>query len=145
MANTFLGVAVTFGVAGIGITGTGIGTLKLQSVSHKKMAEKDVIKDADGTDVQATLFNPSQEATFEYIPSSATKGASDATIKAATVIPEPGAIVTVTETTQYTSIAGTTWFVWDDPQIVGSNTGAYRVTLHLKKWTGTGAIAAVTT
>ena len=141
MANIFLGVAISFGVAGTGVSGTGIGTFKLQSTTHKKSVDRDMIRDADGIEVQATLYNHTEEATFEYIPSASTQ----AGMIAAAVIPENGAIVTVTDTTQYTAIAGTTWFVWDDPQISASNTSARKVTLHLKRWLGTNGITAVTT
>lgn len=142
MANTFLGVGVNFGVAGTtAITGTGIGTFKLQTQKHKKSLEKEVIKDADGIDVQATLYNATEEATFEYVVS----GATTTLAVAATLIPSPGAIVVVTNPTQYPAIAATTWFVWDDPEISFSNTTAARVTLHLKRWTGTGGITAGTT
>lgn len=142
LANTFLGVGVNFGVAGTtAITGTGIGTFKLQTQKHSKSREKEVVKDGDGTDVQATLFNPTEEATFEYVVSAAT-GAAAIT---ATVIPDVGALVTVANGTQYPGIADTTWFVWDDPEISMSNVTAARVTLHLKRWRGASAIAAVAT
>jgi hypothetical protein len=142
MANTFLGVGVNFGVAGTtAITGTGIGTFKLQTQNHRKSAEKEVIKDGDGIDVQATIYNPTEEAEFEYVPS----GSTGAAAITASVIPAIGALVTVANASQYTPIAATTWFVWDDPEIRFSNTGACRVTLRLKRWTGTNAITAVST
>ncbi len=142
MANVFLGVGVNFGVAGTtAITGSGIGTFTLQSQNHSKSAEKDVIKDANGIDTQATIYNPTEEATFEYFCSGATAAAAIT----ATVIPAIGALVTVTNGSQYTPIGATTWFVWNDPVINTTNTSAYRVTLHLKRWTGTGGITAVST
>ncbi len=142
MPNVFLGVGVNFGVAGTtAITGTGIGTFKLQSQEHKKSAEKEIVKDANGISVQATIFDPTQEATFEYVIS----GAAAADAITASVIPEIGILVTVTNAIQYTPIAATTWFVWEDPICKGSNVTAMRVTLHLKRWTGTGAITAVST
>lgn len=132
---------MSFGVAGTtGITGTGIGTFKLQTQKHSKSREKDVVKDADGTDVQATLYNPTQEATFDYVVAAANQAA----VPAATIIPEPGALVTVANAAQYPAIADTTWFVWNDPEISFSNTTAAKVTLHLKRWLGTGGITAVT-
>lgn len=142
MANVFLGVGVNFGLAGTtAITGTGIGTFKLQSQDHKKSAEKEVIKDGDGIDVQATIYNPTEEATFEYVVS----GATGAAAITSTLIPAVGAIVTVANAAQYTPIASTSWFVWEDPIIKFSNTSAAKVTLNLKRWTGTGAISAVST
>lgn len=142
MSNTFLGLGVNFGIAGTtAITGTGIGTFKLQSQEHKKSAEKEVIKNEDGIDCQATLFNPTEEATFEYVVS----GALLADAVSATKIPEIGQIVTVANAAQYPGLASAAWFVWDDPMIKGSNTGAMRVTLHLKRWKGTGGIVAGST
>lgn len=140
MANKFLGVGVNFGVAGTtGITGTGIGTFTLQTQKHSKSREKDVVKNAEGTDVQATLFNPTEEATFEYVITATTTAGA----VSATKIPEPGTIVTVVNPSQYAELAGTTWFVWNDAEVSFSNTGAAKVTLHLKRWLGTGAITAV--
>lgn len=142
MANVFLGVGVNFGLAGTtAITGSGIGNFKLQTQEHKKTAEKEVIKDGDGISVQATIFDPSEEATFEYVVSDTT-GALAIT---ATTIPGIGTIATVVNATQYPGIADTHWVVWEDPVIKFSNTSAARVTLHLKRWRGTGAISAVST
>jgi hypothetical protein len=145
MATVSLGVAVSFGVAGIGLadsTSTSqLGTFKLQSYNYKRMAEKDIVKDGNGTDVQATLYNQSSEATFEYIP----QASSASGVAAAAVVPAVGDRITVTSTDAFQPISASTWFVWDDPQVAASNTGALRVTLHLKKWEGSGAIAAVST
>ena len=123
------------------ITGSGIGTFKLQSQTHKHSSDKDMVRDADGIEVQATLYNPTEEASFEYVVS----GATGAAAITASVIPAVGALVTVSNASQYTPIAASTWFVWDDPQISFSNTSAAKVTLHLKRWTGTGGITAVST
>lgn len=141
MSNTYLGVGVNFGLPGTGITGTGIGTFTLQSQEHKKSRDKDTIRDANGTEVQATLYNPTEEATFEYFITAST-GAAAIT---ASTIPDVGAIVTVTNSTDYAAIAATSWFVWDDPVLSASNTKAKSVKLMLKRWTGTNGIAAVST
>jgi hypothetical protein len=140
-ANIFLGVGVNFGVAGDAVTGVGIGTFKLQTQKHSKSREKDVVKDADGTDVQATLYNPTEEASFEYVVSGATT--NDA-VGTQTKIPEIGTKITVTST-KYAELAGTAWFVWNDPELSRSNTGDAKVTLHLKRWLGTDGITAVST
>lgn len=141
MSNTYLGVGVNFGLPGTSITGTGISTGTFQTQTHKKSRDKETIRDASGTETQATLYNPNEEATFEYFIT-ATTGAGAIT---ATTIPDPGTIVTVVNSTDYPAIAGTTWFVWDDPELPATNTKAKMVKLHLKRWTGTNGIAAVST
>lgn len=139
--NTYLGVGINFGATGTTITGSAVGTFTLQGYDFSNSREKDVIKDGFGTDVQATLFNPTNEATFEYVISAAT-GAAAIT---ATVIPDIGAIITVANTTDHPALASTSWFVWNDPVVTASNVKAKMVKLHLKKWTGTNAITAVST
>ena len=142
MANTFLGVGVTFGVAGTtGITGSGIGTFTLQTQKHSKHREMDMVRDAVGTEVQGTLYNPTEEASFDYVAS----GATTALAATATSIPDMGTLVTVSAASPYAAIGGTTWFVMTAPEISFSNVGSAKVTLALKRWLGTNGISAVTT
>lgn len=141
MATTKLGIAVNFGTSVTAVTGSGIGTFTLQSYDHARSRDVDTVRDEAGTEVQATLYNETQMATFEYIPSSS----ANSTLAAATIIPDPGTIVTVTNASNYTPIAATTWFVWETPKISFTNTGVARVSLTLKRWLGSGGITAVTT
>lgn len=141
MSNTYLGVGINFGVPGTTITGAAIGTFTLQGYDHSKTRDKETVRDGSGTEVQATLYNPTEEATFEYVISAASAAAAIT----ATTIPDPGAIVAVINSTDDAGIAGTTWFVWNDPVLTASNTKAKMVKLHLKQWKGTNGIAAVST
>src|SRR5436853_4031855 len=101
MANKFLGVAVNFGVSSTTLTGSGIGTFKLQDNDTSRKAKKEDIQDGDGRTVQRSVYDESEEATFEYVISAATIAAA----VTATTIPDIGTLVTVADTND-AAIAG---------------------------------------
>jgi len=136
MANIFLGVGVNFGVSSTGMSGSGIGTFKLQSNDHTKKAKTDDVMDGDGETVQRTVYDPSEEATFEYVISATTTaGAVTATTQAAV-----GTLVTVTDAND-ASIAATNWIVTDSTK-KRSNTKAALVTLKLERFAGITAVTS---
>ena len=137
MANKFLGVGVNFGLASTGFTGSGIGTFKLQDNDHSKKAKTEDIQDENGRTVQRSVFDESEEATFEYIPS----GSTTALAVAASTIPDIGTLATVTDTTNYTAIAGTNWIV-ADVTTKRTNKGALKVTLKLERFPGITAVTS---
>lgn len=134
MSNVSNGVSVAFGISSTSFSGSGIGTFKLQSRNHSKKAKKEDVADATGATVQRTYYDPSEEATLEYIQFAA----NNAALTAALVTPAIGAIVTITDTS-YTEIAGTNWMV-DDVSSAGSNTSATKITLKLERFAGITAV-----
>lgn len=134
MANKFLGVGVNFGVSATTLTGTGIGTFKLQSSDHSKKAKIDDIQDGDGRTVQRSVYDEMEEATFEYV----VFGTGLADAKAQTTIPDIGIIVAVADSAD-AAIAASNWLVVDVSK-KRSNTGSARVTLKLEKIPGITAV-----
>lgn len=144
MANVFLGTAVSFGVAGTtALTGYASGTFKLQSEDHAKSASVDTVKDADGISVQRTYYDPSETATFTFFLAAASQAAMTTFLGSATSLVNIGSISTVTNAADV-AIAGTNWIV-TGIKAKRTNTSAKEITLDLERFTGTGAISAVTT
>src|SRR3982751_6340745 len=105
---TYLGVGVNFGVSGTTITISAVGTFKLQSIDHNKKAKVEDVADGDGATVQRTVYDPSDEATFEYVVSADTT----AHAVSASTLPAIGALGSVGDTADAT-IAKTNWIVDD--------------------------------
>lgn len=124
MANIYKGVGVHWGVTSSGATA--FGTMKLQTRDHTLKSDMDTIRDADGVTVAKIYYDPTQEASFEYIPTGASGGAVTPTL------PTIGDVVTVTDST-YTQIAATNWLV-DDVSTRSSNTGVMRVTIRMTRY-----------
>jgi hypothetical protein len=125
MSNTYRGVGLHFGVNSTTAYVVS-GTLRTQSRDHNLKAEKEQVRDGDGTTVGIVYYDPSEEATFEFIPTSS--GVSG-TLNPSNSLSAIGSMGTVTDSV-YTAIAGTNWIV-DDVSTKGSNTSALRVTLKL--------------
>jgi hypothetical protein len=124
MAAIFNGVGAHWGVSST--TCTAFGTFKLQSRDHKKKSETEMVKDADGVTVSKIFFDPSQEATFEYIPTSAT-----ATGSVTPTMPAIGDKLTVADTIY--PISASNWLV-DEVSTKSSNTSVMKVTVQLSQY-----------
>lgn len=124
MANIYKGIGIHWGVSSSGCTA--FGTMKLQTRDHTLKSESETIKDADGVTVSKIYYDPTQECTFEYIPSGASGGAVTPTL------PACGDVITVTDSA-YTQVASTAWLV-DDVSTKSSNTGVMRVTVKCTRY-----------
>ena len=124
MANIYKGVGVHWGVVSSGATA--FGTMKLQTRDHTLRSEMETVRNADGVTEAKVYYDPTQEATFEYIPSGASGGAITPTL------PAIGDVVTVTDSV-YTQVAATNWLV-DDVSTRSSNTGVMRVTVRMSRY-----------
>lgn len=121
MANIYKGVGCHWGVSSSGAVA--FGTMKLQTRDHSLKREMESVRDATGVTVAKIYYDPTQEATFEYIPSAASGGTVTPTL------PAIGDIVTVTDSV-YTQVAATNWLV-EDVSTKSSNTGVMRVTVRM--------------
>lgn len=124
MANIYKGVGCHWGVTSS--TATAFGTMKLQTRDHTLKSESETIKDADGVTVSKVYYDPTQEATFEYVATAVSGGV------AAPTLPACGDIFTVVDSV-YTQIASTAWLV-DDVSTKSSNTSAMRVTVKCTRY-----------
>lgn len=124
MPNIYKGVGCHWGVSSSTVSTV---TGKFQSRDHSKKSETDAIKDGDGVTVGKVYFDPTEEASFEYIPTSVTVN-GDLT----PTLPAIGDLLTVTDT-KYTAIAATNWLV-EDVSTKSSNSAAMRVSLKLTKY-----------
>jgi hypothetical protein len=113
MAETIKGVGVFWGIgssfvaAGTGISTTGSPTLRPQSVDFGVESERVDISDYKGETVGAVFFNQKHTLSMEVIPTAATI----ANAKGASILPEPGTLVTITDT--------------DDTEASGTHSGKY--------------------
>lgn len=138
MSNVYNGTAINFGVAGLAMSGTGVGTFILQDNDHQMKRDLDSVRDATGAEVQHTWYNPTQEATFTYIPS----GTGLANAITETTLPDIGTIVTISACTSYPALVATNWEVTDS-KLKRTNTKAAAITLTLRATPGiTGATGA---
>lgn len=124
MANIYRGVGVHWGV-GTTTAIVAFGTFKLQTRDYSKKSEMETLKDSTGVTVAKIYYDPTEEATFEYIPSAASGGV------AAPTLPAIGDLITVVDTVS--GVAGTTWLC-DDVSTKSSNTSCMRVTVRMTKY-----------
>lgn len=135
--NIYNGVAMDFGAGDATITAitNKIGTFKVQSWDYSNKAKKEPVAGADGNTVSVTYYDPTAEASFEYIPS----GTGLANAIAQVILPPIGTICTVTST-NYTAIAGTNWIV-EDAAIKATNTKNKVISLKLCQYPNITAAA----
>ena len=124
---------------GITISGTGVGTLLLQSGSVSNQAKVEEAMDSVGSTVQRAFYDQSQDASLEYV----VKGSSITDAKAQATIPDPGSIVTITACASFPALVQTNWIVEPGVQMSKSNTSFNKVTLPLKRHAGITAITPV--
>jgi L-asparaginase/Glu-tRNA(Gln) amidotransferase subunit D len=92
--GVFWGIGSSFAMAGTGIPTTGTPTLRPQSIDFGVEAERVDIADYKGETVGSVFFNQKQTLSIEVIPTAGTI----ANAKGASILPEPGALVTITDT-----------------------------------------------
>lgn len=122
---------------GITVTGTGTGTMLLQSAEYSKNADVYEARDGQGNVVSQTFYNQNDEAKLESIVIGS--GLADAITQ--TTIPEVGTIITISACASMTSLVATNWIVQPGISVSGSNTDAKKVTYPLKKYAGITAVA----
>ncbi len=93
---------------GVGVTtSTAFGTCKVQSYDVEQKGEESTIKDNTGTTVAWYGFDAMREATFEYVPTSASQTSSGSV-----TTPAFGDLITVTTTGGGDSVpSGSNWIV----------------------------------
>lgn len=136
MAIKFLGTAINWGVAGVAMSGSGLGTFLMQGFDYEPTADKDQTRDEGGALVQETYYNDGAKAQFEYI----VKGTGQADAITQSTVPILGIIINVTACPQNTALVATNWRVTESPSMKHSNTGKLMVTLKLEKHAGITAI-----
>lgn len=140
MANIFLGTAINWGVAGVAMSGTGIGSFMMQGFELEPTADVDETRDDGGALVQETYYNDGAKAQFEYI----VKGTGTTNVISQSTVPVLGTIINVTACPQNTALVATNWRVKEAPTIKHSNTGKAMVTLKLVKHAGITGVTAST-
>lgn len=121
----------TFGVVwslGTTVSGTGIGTNQIQSADLGDEAELKEIKTGADGETKCIIFSDNkQNVTIEVVPS----GATIAAAKTASIIPSPGADVTITDADD-AEFAGT----WHCLSASKRKTvdGEVRITMSLRKY-----------
>ena len=109
-------------------SGTGTGTGTVQSVDFTEESDEKAIKGADGATVCLVFSDQRQTCTIEIIPSSSTK----ALAKAANVLPDIGATITLTDT-EDAEVAGTTWIFLGGSKRKSVDDNAV-ITMNLRKY-----------
>lgn len=122
---------------GITVSGTGVGTMLLQSAEHSKNADVFEARDGVGNVVSQTFYNQNDEAKLEAI----VVGTGLADGIAQSTIAEVGAFFTISACVSMPSLVATNWIVQPGVSISGGNTDAKKVTYPLKKFAGITAIA----
>jgi hypothetical protein len=110
MAETIRGVAVFWGIgSSFTASGTGIGaSLRPQSVDFDVSAGVDVgIADYKGETIGRVMADLKETLKIEVIPT----GATIAAAKAASILPNPGTVVTIVDTDD-TEVAGVSTTAW---------------------------------
>jgi hypothetical protein len=126
-AQSYYGLNIAWGLGQTTYTVTN-ATGIFQSSDHTETAEEATVRDQRGNVVESAFFNPTGEATIEYIASD--NGAAAGT--AAITYPNQGTKVTIgSDATD--PIAGTSWLV-RNAVIRRINTDASKVTLSVVRY-----------
>lgn len=122
--------AVVWGMT-TGATGTGMGTFEAQSANFDAEADEVEIRNAKGQVVTDIFYNQRHLLRMEVIPS----GTTLALAKAASILPAPGAIITVTDAddTELTA-THTALYIFVRGSKAKSNTGETRLTFEMKQY-----------
>lgn len=115
-------------------TATGMGTFTAQSTEFQVDSEVAQLKDNRGATVAEIYYDPKHTLTMEVVP-------TDSTItnaKAANILPDPGAIVTVTDADD-TEIAGGSAgnevkYIFVSGRKQSSNTDFVKLTFNLRRY-----------
>lgn len=154
MANPVNGLAVNFGFASTtnGITITELTGVLIQSADQTASAECEVTRGGTGAEVTHAWYNDHDEATLEFVITSAT-GTGTAITNTALALVRPGSFATITACasmpgltadnaqTMFTS-APTKWEVQSGPKLTKTNTSSAKVSIPLRRYTSITAIAS---
>jgi len=124
LSNIYKGVGCHWGV-GSTTAVVAFGTFKLQTRDYTRKSEMETIRDYEGTTVSKIYYDPTEEATFEYVVTAASGGV------AAPTLPAIGDVITVVDTVS--GVGGTSWLC-DDVSTKSSNTSCMRVTVKMTKY-----------
>jgi hypothetical protein len=126
-AQTYYGINIAWGLGQTTYSVTN-ATGIFNSSDHTETAEEATVRDQRGNVVEATFYNPTGEATIEYIASDNAAAAGTAAI----TYPNQGTKVTVTADSA-DPINGTNWLV-RNAVIRRINTDATKVTLSVIRY-----------
>lgn len=126
----------TFGVVwalATGVSATGLGTCQVQSADYGVESDLKEIKGIDGDTKCIVFSDPKETMSIEVVPSGATISAA----KSASILPAPGADVTITDTDD-SEVAGSTGTSNRWHFISGTkrktNDGEVRLTMTLRRY-----------
>jgi hypothetical protein len=138
---TILGKAVSFafsGTDGIAETTYLTGKMILQSADHENSADKEEIRNAAGTTVTESFYNPMDKANLEYIPTASTLAGVTANV----ALPSVPSILNITACADMPTLIKTNWVYKGGGKITGSNTGAKKISLPLEALASITAVAS---
>lgn len=141
MAESITGVGVVWGLGNsLTATGTGIGTFLPQEVGFDAEADEIEVHNYAGEVVADVWFNQRELLQMDVIPT----GSTIALARAANIIPQPGAVVTVVDTID-TEIAGatTTCYIITRARKTKSNRDVSKVRFEMKRYKANDITATV--
>lgn len=142
MAETIRGIAVFWALgSSLTATGTGMGTFLPQSADFDVMADIDVkIPDYKGETIGRVFADQKQTLKLEVIPT----GATIAAAQAASILPVPGAVITVVDTVD-TEVSGTQSgkYLFIRGSKRRSNTDVVKLTFELEQYVASDVTATV--
>ena len=127
-AQTFYGINIAWALGVSPYTVTNAPNCIFNSSDHTETADEATVRDQRGNIVEGTFYNPTGEATIEYIAADSGAAAGNAVIN----YPNQGTAVTIGADAA-DPIAGTTWKV-RNAVIRRINTDATKVTLSVIRW-----------
>lgn len=143
MAETINGiVGVVWGIGVTGLTGSGISTFVPQSLQFSAEADEAEIRNGKGQVVTDIFYNQRHTITIEVIPT----GATIAAARTSNVLPAPGAIITVVESSaEDAELTGTNSakYIFVRGSKSKSNTGATSISMELKQYVENDVAAVV--
>jgi hypothetical protein len=131
MAETINGAkAVVWGLS-TSATGTGMGTFEAQSANFDAEADEVEVRNSKGQVVTDIFYNQRHILRMEVVPSSTTL----AFAKTNSVLPQPGAIITVTDTddTELTA-TNVAKYIFVRGSKAKSNTAETKLTFEMKQY-----------
>lgn len=143
MAETQNGIrGVVWGIGVTGLTGSGITTFEPQSLQFAAEADELEIRNGKGQVVTDIFYNQKHTVTIEVIPS----GTTIALARTSNVLPDPGTIITIVESSSEDSELTSTnaaKYICVRASKSKSNTGATSITMELKQYVENDVAVAV--
>jgi hypothetical protein len=143
MAETINGtVGVVWGIGVTGLTGSGISTFAPQSLQFSAESDEAETRNGKGQVVTDVFYNQRHTVTIEVIPT----GSTIAAARTNNVIPAPGTIITIVESSaEDAELTGTNSakYICVRASKSKSNTGATSISMELKQYVENDVAVAV--